>query len=190
MVGSESCWVMGNDFRVQDDVRAEGATISFLGRLRSSDQFDALFKDGMNLVERAAMYLDGPGRRDAKGLAPAATVLYATESMRLTTRLLDIASWLLIRRALKQGEITEVEARMKRQSVKLQALGRPSHTKGFETLPEHLKALIQESFALLDRVAQLDRALTPGAAPQPAPAENPVGAQILQLRRAFGQNRG
>ena len=87
-------------------------------------------------------------------------MLYATESMRLTTRLLDLASWLLIRRALREGEITDEEAQKKRRRVKLQAFGRPSHVKGYEDLPDGLKGLIEESFALHDRISQLDRAMS------------------------------
>ena len=34
----------------------------------------------------------------------AAALAYATESMRLTTRLLELASWLMVRRALKEGD--------------------------------------------------------------------------------------
>jgi len=177
---------MVQEIRVEDRQGGTGAPISFAGRLAASDQFDTLFKDGMALVERTALYLDGEGRKDAKGLSPAVTVLYATESMRLTTRLLDLASWLLIRRALKQGEISEGEARMKRQSVKLQRLGRPSHTRGFEDLPEVLRGLVDQSFTLLDRVVKLDRALSPDAAVPAAEASNPVGAQIIQLHKAFG----
>lgn len=177
---------MSQDIRLDDSPESQSELISFAGRLAASDRFDVLFKDGMALVERTATYLDGDGRRDAKGLTPAVTVIYATESMRLTTRLLDLASWLLIRRALKQGEITEGEARMKRQSVKLQRLGRPTHVRGFEDLPATLRALIGESFAMLDRVVDLDRVLSPDHAEVAEPA-NPVGAQILELRRAFGQ---
>ena len=40
----------------------------------------------------------------------AVSIAYATESTRLTTRLLDLASWLLIQRSLKEGEITLDEA--------------------------------------------------------------------------------
>ena len=179
---------MSRDIRSEVRGESQSAPIPFAARLAASDQFDTLFKDGMALVERAAMYLDGPGRRDAKLLSPNTTVLYATESMRLTTRLLDLASWLLIRRALKQGEISEGEARMKRQSVKLQALGRPSHTKGFEDLPEGLRGLVGESFVMLDRVVALDRALSPcAAAVAAAERANPVGAQILQLNKAFAR---
>ena len=179
---------MSRDIRLEVRGENHSAPIPFAARLAASDQFDTLFKDGMALVERTALYLDGPGRKDAKGLSPSGTVLYATESMRLTTRLLDLASWLLIRRALKQGDITEGEVRMKRQSVKLQALGRPSHTMGFEALPDGLRGLVNESFVMLDRVVTLDRALSPcAAASAAAEKSNPVGAQILQLNKAFAR---
>lgn len=179
---------MKNESLVEDGSPGCSSTISFGERFQSSEQFNQIFKEGMALVERTANYLDGSGRRDAKDLTPATTVLYATESMRLTTRLLDVASWLLIRRALKQGEITASEARVKRQSVKLQTLGRPAHTKGFDDLPLKLRVLIDESFEMLDRVLQLDRAMNLNAPTdaQPETAVNPVGVQLGQLHAAFG----
>jgi regulator of CtrA degradation len=106
--------------------------------------------------------------------------------MRLTTRLLELASWLLIRRALKEGEITQQEAEAKRARVKLQTLGRPAHTKGFSELPQGLRDLIDASFQLHDRIVQLDRAMIPnGEALDAAPA-NPVATQINTLEQAFG----
>jgi regulator of CtrA degradation len=170
------------------DVDAEGVTVSFGERFQASAQFDRVFKEGMALVERTAAYLDGDGRKAAKALTGHATVLYTTESMRLTTRLLDLASWLLIRRALKEGEITEAEAQKKRARVKLQSLGRPSHIRGFSDLPDGLQKLIEESFALHDRIVQLDLAMTAPAeeitAARPA---NPVGAQLSRLEKAFAK---
>lgn len=169
------------------DTASQGVTISFGERFQQSDGFDQVFRSGMNLVERTAAYLDGEGRRESKGLPAGITVLYATESMRLTTRLLDLASWLLIRRALKDGEISEHDASLKRKRVKLQSLGRPDHIKGFAELPSGLCRLIEESFQLHDRIVQLDRAMTsaPLDAPPIVPA-NPVGAQMNALAAAFG----
>ena len=40
-----------------------GMTVSFGKRFAASDQFDAIFKEGMGLVERTASYLDGQGAR-------------------------------------------------------------------------------------------------------------------------------
>lgn len=171
------------------DLEPEGVTVSFGERFQASAQFDRVFKEGMTLVERTAAYLDGDGRKAAKALTGQTTVLYTTESMRLTTRLLDLASWLLIRRALKDGEITVAEAQKKRARVKLQSLGRPSHIRGFAELPEGLQRLIEESFALHDRIVQLDLAMNSLSDDKLAPAlaANPVGAQISRLERAFSQ---
>lgn len=173
--------------RVSDAFGEGNVTVSFGAHFQASDGFEVVFKQGMALVERTASYLDGPGRREARTLKGPMTVLYATESMRLTTRLLDLASWLLIRRALKEGEITEEEAQRKRQRVKLQSFGRPSHIKNFGELPEGLRGLIDESFKLHDRIVQIDRAMAVGSevAPTADATLNPVGQQISLLRQAF-----
>jgi regulator of CtrA degradation len=164
-------------------------TISFGERFQASEQFDGVFKEGMSLVERAAAYLDGAGRSEAKALKPPTSMLYATESMRLTTRLLEMASWLLIRRAFKEGEITAEEAEKKRQRLKLKSLGRPSHVRSFDDLPVGLKDLIERSFALQDRIIQLDRAMTFNAdgvdKGDELPVANPVIAQMSLLQSAF-----
>lgn len=181
---------MNNSFRVDGALQGSNTTVSFGDRFQSSGQFDHIFKEGMTLVERTAAYLNGPGRAEAKSLAGPVSVLYATESMRLTTRLLDLASWLLIRRSLKEGEITEEEAAKKRRRVKLQAFERPAHVKGFTDLPQGLRGLIEESFSLHDRIVQLDRAMS---APRDSDVAtsgtaNPVAAQMTLLERAF-QNK-
>jgi regulator of CtrA degradation len=180
---------MNSKSRVEETAASQALTVSFGERFQASAQFDQVFKEGMALVERTASYLDGEGRSESKGLAGTATVLYATESMRLTTRLLDLASWLLIRRGLKDGEITEEEAKRKRARVKLQALGRPSHIKGFEELPAGLRDLVVQSFALHDRIVQLDRAMNgPTEAEQLQTAlANPVGVQFKKLELAFSR---
>src|SRR4029077_11928509 len=121
-----SC-VMNTNPDLRDDTSSPAVTISFGERFAASDQFDAIFKEGMALVERTASYLGGPGRKEARLLHGPVSVLYATESMRLTTRLLELASWLMIRRALKAGEISAEEARTKRPRGKLQGPRRPAH---------------------------------------------------------------
>ena len=166
---------------------AAGTTVSFGERFAASDQFDAIFKEGMGLVERTASYLDGQGRKEARALRGPVAVLYATESMRLTTRLLELASWLMIRRALKEGEITPQDARTKRERVKLRAPGRPTHIKGFAELPQGLRSLIETSYALNDRIFQLDRAIEVVVGQAPV-ADNPVSAQVNRLEEAFAKS--
>lgn len=160
-------------------------TISFAERFAASEQFDQIFREGMALVETTASYLDGAGRRDSKALSPALAVVYSTESMRLTTRLLEIASWLLMRRSLKAGEISPEEARVKRRRIKLATIGRPDHVKGFGELPKELRRLIEASFALNDRIVQIDRALEAPAVAVVTHRDNPVQAQMQQISEAF-----
>ena len=159
--------------------------ISFGARFANSGQFDAVYKEGMALVERTASYLDGPGRKEAKSLKPPLTLTYATESMRLTTRLLELASWLMLHRALKDGEIDSTQAASRRERVKLQPIGRPAHVKGFDELPSGLRDLVQHSFALNDRINRIDHAMASGAE-APTPQDNMVGAQMARLEAAFG----
>jgi regulator of CtrA degradation len=115
-------------------------------------------------------------------------MLYATESMRLTTRLLELASWLMIRRAHKEGEITAEEVHKKRERVRLTAPGRLSHVKGFEELPEGLRKLIVASFALNDRIVRLDCAMEVVVG-EPDRAGSPVEAQVARLEKAFAGER-
>jgi hypothetical protein len=75
-----------------------------------SELFKRTFEEGMSMVEETATYLDGKGRAESKLLPSKAALTYAGESMRLTTRLMQVASWLLVQRAVSEGEMTPDEA--------------------------------------------------------------------------------
>ena len=134
-------------------------TVSFGQRLAASDAFRALFREGMGLVEDAAAYLDGPGRAEAKALARADALAYASESMRLTTRLMQIASWLLLQRAVNEGELTLLEAAAEKHKVKLSRQEFASAPETFRRLPSKLQDLGTQSMRLQERVMHLDRLL-------------------------------
>src|SRR5260221_7369565 len=117
------------------------ATIDFLANFTKSEQFEKVFKEGMGLVEETANYLDGPGRKDARGLDRQGAVAYATESMRLTTRLMQLASWLLLQRAVGAGELSLAQANKEKAKVKLVS-GDYSDEQNVRLLPERLRKLI------------------------------------------------
>jgi regulator of CtrA degradation len=180
---------MGSESDVGGEAGREGVPVSFGERFAASESFDRVFQEGMTLVERTAAYLDGEGRKEAKRIRGPISVIYATESMRLTTRLLEIASWLVIRRGVRDGTITPEEGRRKRQRVKLRSFGRPSHISHYAELPAGLRKLIEESFAMNDRIVQLDRALDGTSPGHAAAVVNPVAAQIAGLQVAFSVGR-
>src|SRR6201996_796939 len=164
----------------------EAGAVSFSERLANSQVFATLFRDGMALVEETATYLDGAGRLESKKLERSAGLVYATESMRLTTRLMQLASWLLLHRAVKEGEMTLAQASKEKSKVRLAACD-PGDAKSIALLPQKLQELIARSTKLQTEVRRLDATMH---APPPVkiPANNPVERQLGLLRAAFEQD--
>jgi regulator of CtrA degradation len=165
--------------------RSEAQPVSFGARLANSQAFVDLFRDGMALVEETATYLDGPGRVESKTLTRAAALAYATESMRLTTRLMQLASWLLLHRAVKEGEMSLAQANKEKAKVKL-AAGDHHDANNIELLPETLRGLIARSQALHDKVRRIDATIHNPVSPDRIVAINPVERQLGLLKAAFG----
>ena len=165
----------------------EAGPVSFGERLANSDVFSALFRDGMALVEETASYLDGPGRQESKKLERTAALAYATESMRLTTRLMQVASWLLLHRAVKEGEMSLAQANKEKTKVKLSS-GRPSDEHTVKLLPGKLQSLIERSAKLELKVRRLDATIHATATPIAPASGNPVERQLGLLKAAFEQD--
>ena len=161
--------------------------VSFGERLASSQAFSDLFRDGMALVEETAAYLDGPGRQESKRLERSAALAYATESMRLTTRLMQLASWLLLHRAVKEGEMSLAQANKEKAKVKLSTT-EVSDEQNIKLLPERLRNLIQRSKALQMAVRRLDATIHASVARPRPDIGNPVERQLGLLRAAFEQD--
>ncbi|MBD9373466.1 DUF1465 family protein [Rhizobium sp. ARZ01] len=165
-------------------------TVSFAGHVATSSQFKNLYAEGMGLVEETASYLDGQGRQAAKVLPRMASVLYAAESMRLTTRLMQMASWLLLQRAVNNGEMTRDQVLSEKSKVRLDGFNVDRAAPGWNELPESFRDLIERSLRLQNRVALLDREMY---RPQDVQTfvpdnQNSVQAQINLLQTAFGNN--
>lgn len=164
--------------------------VSLALRLVTSKEFGDLFKEGMALVEETATYLDGPGRQESKRLKRAVAFTYATESMRLTTRLMQLASWLLLARAVKEGEIPFKN--FAKEKGKIRTLGsavKESERESLQALPAVLLGLIVRSENLELRVRRMDSALDPSNAAAQAGESGEGHARGLQnlLRVSFGQ---
>ncbi len=152
-------------------------------RITNSAAFGVLFREGMDLVEETAAYLDGSGRVEAKSLERPVSLTYATESMRLTTRLMQLASWLLLHRAVKEGEMTLSQANREKTKVKLTA-AEPGNEDLIEKLPQQLQELIFRSMALQVKVRRLDTTIHTPVSDQ-ASIGNPLVPQMNLLKAAF-----
>jgi regulator of CtrA degradation len=168
-----------------NELMIESTAINFSERLAASNSFKTLFRDGMALVEETAAYLDGEGRDDAKRLPRLAALSYASESMRLTTRLMQIASWLLLQRAVNEGEITQTEASSDNRRTRI-SWQQPLPADLSNVLPARLVTLIEGSMRLQERISRLDTLIS---APRPLAdkiaADRPLEQQLSRLRDAF-----
>jgi len=162
-------------------------TVNFAGRAANSSQFKTLYAEGMSLVEETATYLDGTGRAASKVLPRIASVLYAAESMRLTTRLMQMASWLLLQRAVNNGEMSKDQVLAEKNKVRLDGFNVDRNAPGWAELPEGFRDLVERSLRLQNRVALLDREIyRPSDAVAVPDNENSVRSQLNLLQTAFG----
>lgn len=146
-----------------------------------------LYREGMSLIEEVAAYLDGDGRGESRQLPREASFVYSTESMRLTTRLMQLASWLLLQRAVNEGELTAENARTEKEKVRFSATPNDRGGPGFAELPQRLLDYIGRGDKLFDRVQQYDR-LERGGVPEYAPTnEGGIADQLARLKAAFGR---
>ena len=171
---------------MSDKPQRQPGLVLFSERLANSAAFANLFRVGMDLVEETAAYLDGQGRTDAKALDRNSSLAYATESMRLTTRLMQLASWLLLHRAVKEGEMSLSQANREKTKVKLSAAD-PGPDDVLAKLPPMLADLISRSMTLQSDIRRLDNTIH---APAMVPEQmgNPLMSQIDRLRDAFDRH--
>ena len=148
-----------------------------------SELFQRTFQEGMDLVEETAGYLDGAGRQASKLLSRSAALAYAAESMRLTTRLMQVASWLLVQRAVREGDMPADAACEERYRLGGEEVSRAGG-EGAEGLPHELVTLLDRSERLYERVRHLDKRMYVENEADDAP--HPVLSQQDRLKNAFG----
>lgn len=166
-------------------------TIKLAERRVFSHSFKPLYSEGMGLVEQAAEYLDGEGRAEARKLSRIGATLYAAESMRLTTRLMQIASWLLLQRAANSGEMTRDQVASEKSKVRLDTASAHDDAEGWSELPDSFRDLVRRSLRLQALVRRMDDEVYGDGAAADVQAHgrrsNPVSDQITLLHTAFGQ---
>ena len=148
--------------------------------------FDRTFEEGMSLVEECARYLDGRGREEARTLSRKAALIYAGESMRVTTRLMQAASWLLVQRAVHEGDMSVEDAASDRYRLGAREICFGQREEGIEELPDRLLELLERSGSLYRRVARFDDIFFGKDAAAPVRA---VHGHLARLQAAFGDKK-
>jgi regulator of CtrA degradation len=138
---------------------------------------DSLYVEAMLLADEARSYFDVVGRADRDELAPVMRVGFSCESLRVTTRLMHIIAWLLTRRAVAAGEISET-----RESGPDRRLGESpgGDPEILGDLPEPARQIIEATTDLYARVLRIDAGMN-----RPMPRFSATHGMIERLEQAF-----
>ena len=126
---------------------------------------DSLYVEAMVLADEARAYFDSSGRDDRLALDPRVRIGFACESLKVTTRLMQVVAWLMTQRAVAAGELSRAHAGTAQRRL---GDAPESEEELMPQLPEAAVALIRSSRDLYDRVRRIDEGATPEAQPSPA----------------------
>lgn len=139
---------------------------------------EALYTEAMLLADEARSHFDAHGRDEREALSPALRLGYAVESLKVTTRIMHVVAWLLTRRAVIRGELSEFEGRTPDRRLGRAEAGDAGT---IAQLPETARRLVEASEELYGRVARLEAEMHAPPEPKPSPARALWG----KLERAF-----
>jgi regulator of CtrA degradation len=157
-----------------------------LRRMKGNDSYSALtlrlinslYVDAMVLADEARAYFDSFSRGPRDQLEPMDRVTFSCESLKVTTRLMNLIAWLLTVKGVAAGEVDPI----KRQSPAMRlgnAAGSDQTT--LDRLPPEARDVIIASIDLYRRARALDVKI----AVQERSEQNPIQYMHGLLERAF-----
>ncbi|WP_455473991.1 DUF1465 family protein [Bartonella sp. B30(2025)] len=146
--------------------------------------FNRLYEETMSLIEETASYIDSDGKLAARTLSAEASAIYAKEAMYLSTRLMQIASQLLLFRAEREGEMSPEQIQKEIAKVSLHTPTLKLETVHWQELPEIFRYFVTRSLRLEKRMQYMNYNKEHGSC-YDLEDTNPVNKQIELLKTAF-----
>lgn len=145
--------------------------------------FSELYASGMQLIDQASGYFSGEGRQARQLLGAEAALLYSGEVKRLSHKLMQVASWLLLERAAREEDMASHLLEREKKKVILDANPFMHDHPAWAELPELFRTLAEETLHFVERVQHMDR-----KACSRVPDDrngNPVRERLHRLKNAF-----
>lgn len=143
---------------------------------------DDLYMEAMVLADEARAYLEKGAEIERELLDSMEKVHFSCESLKITTRLMQVIAWLLSRRAHARGEISLEECRSEKYRLGDAAASDPRFTRGF---PGDMRVLIAASESLYMRTQRLEEQMVDGLKTVPVPGYSPARDLLALLETAF-----
>jgi regulator of CtrA degradation len=125
----------------------DGAAITF---------FDRTYDEAFDLLIEARNYLAEGLHLGTESMTPEDRLVASCETMRLTSRLVQVMAWLLVQKAVHAGELDPSEADEPARRLGGREVCAESGPWDLGGLPRGLRSLLDRSLALYNRVARLD----------------------------------
>ncbi len=126
----------------------------------TSKLVDSLYLEAITTADEARAYFNRNGATDRARLDPVTRVAFSCEALKVTTRLMHVVAWLMVRKAVESGEMSEADA-----AAPERRLGRASDSddpRRLALLPERSREIVERSRDLYERVSRLDAQLGGG----------------------------
>lgn len=144
---------------------------------------ESLYSEAMLLADEARAYFEQRGDQDRESLELSARIVFSCESLKVTTRLMQVIAWLMTQRGWHRAEVETAELNDPLNHLGPAATTDMASVAGF---PFGARALIEASMDLYARAARLQARMGLGASPAaPQPAESPARALLHRLERAL-----
>lgn len=119
--------------------------------------FRRTYDETMSLLVEARDYLSYGEPFERPKLASGDRLKANCEAMRITSRLTQVMAWLLVQRAVAEGEMTSEEAAAEPHRLSGQSVCHVTDAFPDTPLPRALRSLLDRSHALYIRVERLDQ---------------------------------
>lgn len=146
---------------------------------------DRLYRESLELAEEARGYFAVHSKTDRQRLSAIDRLMYTCESLRISTRLMHVISWLMVRKAVANRELSEVEGLSPARRLGDPDLCRKTEVKDLRALPPMAASLSLRSQALYDRALRLQQVMLDAAAGGNGRAINPVATMLARLEAAY-----
>lgn len=124
--------------------------------------FRRTYHETMDLMIEARNYMAFVERREREQASVNTGLRMSCEAMRVTSRLTQVMAWLMMQRAVEEGEITSDLALADENRLSGQDVCADESHLADEALPGGLRSLMDRSYRLYMRVARLEEQMLEG----------------------------
>lgn len=117
-----------------------------------------IFNETLRLLLQAHDYFYHYGQADQEKLTGRERSLYACEMSRITLRLSCVMAWLMVRKAVSVGKISDEEA-LDKYELDSTDICLFENVEALPYLPSYVSKLLHQSFQIYERIWRLDKLL-------------------------------